>query len=448
LKEKKMKKIQVSNDPVKILHESHSADVIPGECFPWRSVLPKVHRISQNFGYQRVETSPIESIDALHTHKEAWDFLPEQCVRLEADFPAARKLALRPHNFLSVLRAYVSNQVFEKERTTKWYYIAPTFTQDKDALLHLYEFGLVHFGEPTPMSEAQMIATLDTLLSELGVAETIFEINSKGCEQCAPYYYEVLSDFLQQHKYELCPNCQQIAARELARNRRSGGAEGLGAIFSCTCEQCQAVHASAPQILDHLDVPCNHNLACLLEALDELGVAYQLNPRLFGPANFSHMLFRVKALPHAGVDKEVILGVGGRYSRLVAKVTGREIPTLSFSIPLSALFQLIEGSGLEQKIDKTADVFLINLGELAAKKSLRLFMDLWHNNISVTEQFGENGIKNQFKLAEKKGCPIALIIGQKEAMEGLVILRDTRSGIQEVFSYDRIIEEVRKRLQD
>jgi histidyl-tRNA synthetase len=443
-----MRKTQVPNETVKILHDSCTADVIPGDCFPWRSLLPKIHRISQNFGYQRVETSPIESIDALHSHKEAWEFQPEQCVRLDAGLPAARKLTFRPHNFLSVLRAYLSNQVFEKERTTKWYYIAPTFTQDKDALLHLYEFGLVHFGEPGPMSDAHMIAMLDTLLAELGVSETIFEVNSKGCDQCSPYYYEVLSDYLQQHKYEMCPNCQQLVAREGTRTRRSGGAEGLAAVFSCAGEPCQAILGTAPQILDHLDVSCNHALTSLLESLDELGVAYQLNPRLFSTSNFSHTLFRVKVLPHAAGDKEVILGVGGRYNRFVTKVSGRDVPTLSFSIPLNAFFQLIEGNGLVQRVDKTADVFLINLGDLAAKKSLRLFMDLWKNNISATEQFGEKGIKNQFKLAEKKGCPIALIIGQKEAMEGLVILRDVRSGIQEVFSTERIIEEVRKRLQD
>jgi hypothetical protein len=37
-------------------------------------------------------------------------------------------------------------------------------------------------------------------------------------------------------------------------------------------------------------------------------------------------------------------------------------------------------------------------------------------------------------------------MGQKEAMDEMVILRDVKSGMQEIFSYDKIVEEVRKRL--
>jgi histidyl-tRNA synthetase len=55
-------------------------------------------------------------------------------------------------------------------------------------------------------------------------------------------------------------------------------------------------------------------------------------------------------------------------------------------------------------------------------------------------------IKHQLKAAAEKKCEIALIIGQKEALDETVILRDMRSGMQEVFALERIIEEVKKRL--
>jgi histidyl-tRNA synthetase len=49
-------------------------------------------------------------------------------------------------------------------------------------------------------------------------------------------------------------------------------------------------------------------------------------------------------------------------------------------------------------------------------------------------------------MAESQKAPIALIIGQKEAVEEMVILRDVKSGMQEIISYDKIVEEVKKRL--
>ena len=92
------------------------------------------------------------------------------------------------------------------------------------------------------------------------------------------------------------------------------------------------------------------------------------------------------------------------------------------------------------------DVFLVPLGDLAAKKTLRLFTELWNHNIVASEFIGPGSIKTQLKLAESNKVSIALIIGQKEARDGTVILRDVRSGMQELFTYERIIEEVKKRL--
>ncbi|OGF00867.1 MAG: hypothetical protein A3I07_00350 [Candidatus Doudnabacteria bacterium RIFCSPLOWO2_02_FULL_42_9] len=91
-------------------------------------------------------------------------------------------------------------------------------------------------------------------------------------------------------------------------------------------------------------------------------------------------------------------------------------------------------------------MFLVPLGDLAAKKTLRLFTELWNHNIVASEFIGPGSIKTQLKLAESNKVAIALIIGQKEAREGTVILRDVRSGMQELFTYERIIEEVKKRL--
>lgn len=86
------------------------------------------------------------------------------------------------------------------------------------------------------------------------------------------------------------------------------------------------------------------------------------------------------------------------------------------------------------------------LGELAAKKSLRLFRDLTSAQVKVYDQFGDTGVKNQLKLAMDSKTPIALIMGQKEALDEMVILRDVKSGMQEMFSYDKIVNEVKKRL--
>jgi histidyl-tRNA synthetase len=363
------------------------------------------------------------------------------------DLNLNKQFGLRSHNFLSVLRAYVSHRVFEQEQVTKWYYIAPSFGIEKNTIAPVYEYGAVVFGEPTGISDAQLIAVLKILLEDLGFDNLIFEINHRGCELCAVNYEEVLERELQQQKSDFCSRCQALIDAD--RRALGPGDEGLYGVFSCDNERCQELVGQLPQIIDYLDAPCTKQLTTLLESLDELEIPYQLNPRLFGGSWLSHTVFRLKVGVGDGPGcGELPFATGGRYTRFVSKFLNQQLPVLLFSVPLSQIADLVAQHACEKKPRRTADVFLINLGELAAKKSLRLFIELWKHNIRVAEHFGQNGIKNQFKLAEKKGCPLALVIGQKEALEGSVILRDVRSGIQEVFPYERIIEEIQKRLQD
>src|SRR6185503_9364574 len=105
---------------------------------------------------------------------------------------------------------------------------------------------------------------------------------------------------------------------------------------------------------------------------------------------------------------------------------------------LSLLEQAMLLADVHIQQETANEVYLVPLGELASKKSLRLFQDLISADIRVYDHFGTVGVKNQLKQAEESKSPIALIMGQKEALDDMVILRDVKSGMQEVFSYDKI----------
>ena len=442
----RLKKSQILNTELKVIDVAKTGDLLPGESSQWKHIIPRLHKISQAFGYQRVETSPVEKYNFFPRWKDFIDLDMESLVRI--DTASSKKIVLRSQNFLSVLRAYVENDIDKRERTTRWYYLGPTFSADEKALSHVYEFGMVNFGEPSAVSDAQMINMIRAFLEDLGVSNVLFEVNSKGCSNCDSNYHEVLGSFLNQNKAELCSDCQQNLAKLQSKQAPEG--EDYYKVFLCRNSECKVIANSAPQIIDHIDDPCNKHLTNLLESLDELEVSYMLNPRLFDTQKLSNTIFRVtaKSETQEGEPQDIEFGIGGRLSRFVSKLTDQEIPTLTFQANLNSILDFVERTGANHKSLKTADVFVINIGEMASKKSLKLFWDLWKNNFRVAENFGENGIKNQFKLAETKGCTLALVIGQKEAVEGTVILRDVKSGMQEVFPIERITDEIRKRLVD
>ena len=54
----------------------------------------------------------------------------------------------------------------------------------------------------------------------------------------------------------------------------------------------------------------------------------------------------------------------------------------------------------------------------------------------------------QLEIADKLKAPFSVILGQKEVLDGTVIIRDMESGVQEIVDVEKVVGLVAKRLQD
>ena len=76
-----------------------------------------------------------------------------------------------------------------------------------------------------------------------------------------------------------------------------------------------------------------------------------------------------------------------------------------------------------------------------------MFETLERSGIMVAESFGRGSLKSQLKVADRLKVELTLILGQKEALDGTVIVKDMASGNQEIINGDKLIDEVKKRLK-
>jgi len=93
-----------------------------------------------------------------------------------------------------------------------------------------------------------------------------------------------------------------------------------------------------------------------------------------------------------------------------------------------------------------AAVFLAQVGDLAKKKSLKLLEELRLAKIRVGEGLHKESLSAQMRLADKVCAKYVLILGQKEALDNEIILREMKSGEQKEFSLDKVVKELKKRL--
>jgi histidyl-tRNA synthetase len=78
---------------------------------------------------------------------------------------------------------------------------------------------------------------------------------------------------------------------------------------------------------------------------------------------------------------------------------------------------------------------------------LKLFEELRRANILVGESFDRDSLKSQLKIADKYGVQLTLFLGQKEALEGTVLIRNMETGKQETVKLENAVVEIKKRLK-
>ncbi len=393
----------------------------------WHVILKRLQKLGRTYGFMRIETPIMEDAALYQSYYKDQGHMP--AVMFEV---AGKTMAVRPTILPSVLRSYVQHKVFDEQPLSKWLYSGNIVYQDTGGkAISDHEFGVEVLGTFTHLTEAQAISSIWHLIQSLGLAEATLEINTLGDPSSQEVYREVLSDYLKEKKFELCDSCnERLAAQPFA-------------VLRCANLECQIVTADAPTILDYLEDGAQKDFTAILEALDELQIPYQLNPLYAGSGAASRTNFAIK---YKHGNKTLLIGEGSYHDTTMKQLTGKSFSCFGFTGSLGILEQAMVLSDVRVQQEGNSEVYLVPLGELASKRSLRLFQDLTAADVRVYDHFGTVGVKNQLKQAEENKSPIALIMGQKEALDDMVILRDVKSGMQEVFSYDKIVIEVKKRL--
>ncbi len=407
-------------------------DIVTQTSPHWNTIMQQVRTVAQLYGFQAVETSILEDEK---TYQEYYKNQPEALEKILYAQPGGKSMGVRSALLPSVFRHYIQNKVAETQPLSKWLYLGNTVQVGPTQAIHFdYQFGLEVFGAFNHLTEAQVISAVWELTQRLGLAEedVQVEINTSGDSAAQAAYQNVLKDYLKGKEFELCDGCTAHMRGRVLN------------VLRCANLDCQLLTAEAPVIVDFLDTTARKQFTDILEALDEIGLPYQLNQLYIGPEGSTGTNLVIK---YKKGNQTVVIGEAAHHDTLMKNIAGKVQPSFGFVGSLPALARAMELSEVEAKFENHSEVFLVPLGELASKRSLRLFRDLIAENIRVHDHFGTVGVKNQLKQAEECKAPLALIMGQKEAMDDMVILRDVKSGMQEVFSYDKIIVEVKKRLE-
>jgi histidyl-tRNA synthetase len=344
---------------------------------------------------------------------------------------------LRPEATAPVVRAFLEHGLHQEDRIHKFFYIGPMFRHErpqKGRLRQFHQIGVEVFGTAHPAMDAEVIYLLSCLLKAVGLQGALYKVNSVGCNSCKARYGELLKDSLRPRLAQLCSDCQRRFDKNVLR------------VLDCKNENCQSVLKDIPLLPDILCEVCKNHFQQVQILLKELGVEFQLAPKLVrGLDYYTRTIFEIT---HSSLGAQDTIAAGGRYDHLVEYLDGPSMGAVGFGIGMERLLLALgekigKGEGRYQPF-----VFLASLGENAFRKNLLMQKDLRDLEIPCEMDYDPKSFKSQLRRAGKLGVRYVILVGDDEISRGMVKLKDMEQGMEEEIEASQIAKVIQEKFKE
>ncbi|HWQ99504.1 MAG TPA: histidine--tRNA ligase [Candidatus Methylomirabilis sp.] len=412
-------------------------DILPAEWPYWRTLYREAERLAEDYGYERIETPVLEET-ALFVRGvgKQTDIVEKEMYSF--DTAGGDHVSLRPEETASVIRAYIHHGMLNRPQPVKLWYWSPMFRHDRPQsgrYREFWQFGCECVGDDDPVLDAQMAFLAWKTLKNAGV-DNVVQINSIGTPESRANYKNALVAYFRTKRHKLSEDDKKRLVKNPLR------------LLDSKEPEMQELKAEAPQIVDWLDEDSKAHFMHVLEYLDEAGVPYQLDPYLVrGLDYYTKTVFEVASVSEDPDVAKLALGGGGRYDGLAELLgSGRPTPACGFALGVERVVTRMKEAVPDLGALEKRDVFVAQLGEQGRRKAFAVFEELRQSGIRAGEALSKDAIKAQMEIANKSGAKWAVIIGQKEVLDGTVIIRDMDAGTQEIVDARKVVLEIKKKM--
>ncbi len=355
--------------------------------------------------------------------------LTERALKYDLTIPFARYVAMNANVLTMPYRRYQMQPVWRADRPQRGRY--REFTQcDADVV-----------GSTSLINEVELCNIYHRSFIQLGLKEYELKINSRkvlaalaeisgGVEKMMDITIAIdkLDKIgIEKVKEELRGrgiNENNIATIEKYLNINGSNAEKIAAV-EILFAQSETGKAGIEELKYVMTNSGNINLSV------DLTLARGLN-------YYTGIIFEAKAPAKINMGS---IGGGGRYDDLTGLFGVPNIPGVGISFGVDRIYDVLEEMNLfPENITNTIKAIFFNLGETEVDTSLQLANILRDNNIACEIYPEKVKIDKQFKYADKKNIPYAIIIGTKEMESKTCMVKDLKKGEQVEIAFEDLVK--------
>jgi histidyl-tRNA synthetase len=337
------------------------------------------------------------------------------------------------------------NDTDEKIALTRWYMDGRLDLESQPLSIHYKKplaggsnrkkpgtelYGFEIMGSNRTTSEALLVKCALAVLGDLGYEDLYVDINSIGDRESMAKFERDLQTHFRKNSHLLSSKSKQ----DFKKNHYT--------LLKTLTTELKEFMKGAPQPVGTLSETGRLHFKEVLEAIEAFNVMYKIKPNLFSNKNYaSYTIFEIRKMNDKDkMDEDgELLAFGYRYNHLAKKLGGkREIPSMGLTIivkknPLATKKVLIKNI-------KKPRFYLVQLGPSAKLKALNIVEALRKHKIPVYHSITKDKITGQLNGAEYMKASHVLIMGQKEAIENNVVVRNVANREQDTVSLEKLPE--------
>lgn len=400
----------------------------------FRDILPQEKRardfvaksIAKSFslrGFEPIETPTLEYAELLlgkygqEADKLVYNFADR----------AGRQVGLRYDQ--TVPTARLLGQYYQQElpKFFRRYQIQNVFRADKPQRGRYREFTQCDcdiFGTVSPVADAEIVAAFYAAFADLGINSLVIEINDR--QTLMSILKPFASDFVDVFSIIQSIDKLDKVSRGAVKNELVSKGLSSGDAEDCLCEIDNAVMSD--------------QLSKIADICYDLGVprsALKFNPKLARGLDYYTGLIFEGIIPEYSVGS---VGGGGRYDQLIETLSGVAIPAVGFGIGFDRTVEATLQLGLiPEDVLQGSQVLVAVFSEELLAESLQLSNQFRQKNIK-TEVYPEvDKLGKQFKLADQKKIRFVAVIGEDEARDNLITIKDLKTGDQKTLAFEEAV---------
>lgn len=393
-------------------------DTLPEAHAAWSRIAAVAERVLTRAGAVQL-TPPVFEYSEVFTKSvgESADLVVQKEMYTFTD-AGGRSLTLRPEFTAGVLRAFIEHGLYVRPAPIKLWCIGPVFRAEKPQRGRFRQFHQVNcelLGLDTPLLDAEAVALLYQIVSELGLRGLVVKLGSVGDPEDRLAYNRYLRD-------ALAPVADRLSEASRERLRLNP----MRVLDSKEPED-QALVAALKRPLDFLGEAARAHFARVQAYLTDWEIPFEIDPAMVrGLDYYRRTAFE---LHHGAIGAQSALCGGGRYDGLVELLGGPPTPGVGWAFGIERLLDALQQEGIGLKDTVRPLLYLIPMDEAAVAEVAKAAL-LLRRHAVVLHAYSPRNPGKGLKEADRAGAIFAALRGSRERTRGSYQLKRLATGEQ------------------